>query len=144
MLVPNYVSFLPHVNAFLNGTCAVLLFAGYSFIRSGRVAAHRICQMSAVVVSIAFLASYLTYHYHHGATRFTGPGLVRYIYFAILISHTILAVVIVPLVGITLYRALRADFVRHRRIARITLPLWLYVSITGVIVYLMLYQIYPS
>ncbi len=144
MLVPNYVSFLPHVNAFLNGTCAVLLFAGYSFIRSGRVAAHRVCQMSAVVVSIVFLASYLTYHYHHGATRFTGPGLARYIYFAILISHTILAVVIVPLVGITLYRALRADFVRHRRIARITLPLWLYVSITGVIVYLMLYQIYPS
>ena len=144
MLVPNYVSFLPHVNAFLNGTCAVLLFAGYSFIRSGRVAAHRACQMSAVVVSLIFLASYLTYHYHHGATRFTGPGLVRYIYFAILISHTILAVVIVPLVGITLYRALRADFVRHRRIARITLPLWLYVSITGVIVYLMLYQIYPS
>jgi uncharacterized membrane protein YozB (DUF420 family) len=139
-----YISYLPHINAFLNGTCALLLVAGYSFIRTGRVAAHRACQLSAVVVSILFLASYLTYHYHHGATRFAGQGLARPLYFTILISHTILAILIVPLVGITLYRALRADFVRHRRIARITLPLWLYVSVTGVIVYLMLYQIYPS
>jgi uncharacterized membrane protein YozB (DUF420 family) len=139
-----YISYLPHINAFLNGTCALLLFAGYSFIRTGRVAAHRACQLSAVVVSILFLASYLTYHYHHGATRFAGQGLARPLYFTILISHTILAILIVPLIGITLYRALRADFVRHRRIARITLPLWLYVSVTGVIVYLMLYQIYPS
>ena len=139
-----YISYLPHINAFLNGTCAILLFAGYSFIRTGRVAAHRACQLSAVVVSILFLASYLTYHYHHGATRFAGQGLARPLYFTILISHTILAILIVPLVGITLYRALRADFVRHKRIARITLPLWLYVSVTGVIVYLMLYQIYPS
>jgi uncharacterized membrane protein YozB (DUF420 family) len=139
-----YISYLPHINAFLNGTCALLLFAGYSFIRTGRVAAHRACQLAAVVVSILFLASYLTYHYHHGATRFAGQGLARPLYFTILISHTILAILIVPLIGITLYRALRADFVRHRRIARITLPLWLYVSVTGVIVYLMLYQIYPS
>ena len=142
--MPEYISYLPHINAFLNGTCALLLFAGYSFIRRGRVAAHRACQLSAVVVSILFLASYLTYHYHHGATRFAGQGLARPLYFTILISHTTLAIVIVPLVGITLYRALRADFVRHRRIARITLPLWMYVSVTGVIVYLMLYQIYPS
>ena len=139
-----YISYLPHLNAILNATCAVLLFSGYSFIRAGRVAAHRTCQMAAVVVSVIFLASYLTYHYHHGATRFAGEGLARPIYFTILISHTILAIVIVPLVGVTLYRALKADFVRHRRIARLTLPLWLYVSITGVIVYLMLYQIYPS
>ena len=139
-----YISYLPHLNAILNATCALLLFSGYSFIRAGRVAAHRTCQMAAVVVSVIFLASYLTYHYHHGATRFAGEGLVRPIYFTILISHTILAIVIVPLVGITLYRALKADFVRHRKIARLTLPLWLYVSITGVIVYLMLYQIYPS
>ena len=137
-----YVSYLPHLNACLNGTSAVLLFSGYSFIRSGNVAAHRTCQVSALVVSILFLASYLTYHYHHGATRFQGTGLARPIYFTILISHTILAVVIVPLVALTFYRALRQDFARHRRIARITLPLWLYVSITGVIVYLMLYQIY--
>jgi uncharacterized membrane protein YozB (DUF420 family) len=139
-----YISYLPHLNAILNATCALLLFSGYSFIRAGRVAAHRTCQMAAVVVSVIFLASYLTYHYHHGATRFAGEGLVRPIYFTILISHTILAIVIVPLVGVTLYRALKADFVRHRKIARVTLPLWLYVSITGVIVYLMLYQIYPS
>jgi uncharacterized membrane protein YozB (DUF420 family) len=140
----SYISYLPHLNAILNATCALLLFSGYSFIRAGRVAAHRTCQMAAVVVSVIFLASYLTYHYHHGATRFAGEGLARPIYFTILISHTILAIVIVPLVGITLYRALKADFVRHRKIARLTLPLWLYVSITGVIVYLMLYQIYPS
>jgi uncharacterized membrane protein YozB (DUF420 family) len=138
----DFISYLPHLNACLNGTSAVLLFSGYSFIRSGNVVAHRTCQVSALVVSILFLASYLTYHYHHGATRFQGTGLARPIYFTILISHTILAVVIVPLVALTFYRALRQDFARHRRIARITLPLWLYVSITGVIVYLMLYQIY--
>ena len=97
-----------------------------------------------MIVSLLFLASYLTYHYYHGTTRFPGTGIARPIYFTILISHTILAIVIVPLVAITLYRALREDFVRHRRIARITFPLWLYVSITGVVVYLMLYQIYPS
>ena len=140
----DYISYLPHLNACLNGTSAVLLFAGYSFIRSGRVAAHRACQISALVVSSLFLASYLTYHYHHGATRFPGTGLARPIYFTILTSHTILAIVIVPLIAITFYRALQLDFVRHKKIARITLPLWLYVSITGVIVYLMLYHIYPS
>jgi uncharacterized membrane protein YozB (DUF420 family) len=139
-----YISYLPHLNAILNATCALLLFSGYSFIRAGRVAAHRTCQMAAVIVSVIFLASYLTYHYQHGATRFAGEGLARPIYFTILISHTILAIAIVPLVAVTLYRALKADFVRHRKIARLTLPLWLYVSITGVIVYLMLYQIYPS
>ncbi len=139
-----YISYLPHLNAILNATCALLLFSGYSFIRAGRVAAHRACQTAAVVVSIIFVVSYITYHYQHGTTRFAGVGLVRPIYFTILISHTMLAIAIVPLVGVTLYRALHADFVRHRRIARITLPLWLYVSITGVIVYLMLYQIYPS
>jgi uncharacterized membrane protein YozB (DUF420 family) len=142
--VPDYVPYLPHLNAILNGTSAVLLFAGYTFIRSRNVAAHRACQVSALVVSLLFLASYLTYHYYHGATRFQGAGLARPIYFTILISHTILAVVIVPLVIVTFYRALRQDFVRHRRIARVTLPLWLYVSVTGVIVYLMLYHIYPS
>ena len=143
-MMGEYISYLPHLNAFLNGTSAVLLFAGYSFIRKRNVVAHRACQVAALVVSILFLASYLTYHFHHGATRFPGTGLARPIYFTILISHTILAVVIVPLVTLTFHRALRGDFVRHRRIARITLPLWLYVSITGVIVYLMLYQIYPS
>jgi len=142
--VIDYFSYLPHLNACLNATSAVLLFTGYSFIRARNVIAHRACQIAALVVSLLFLASYLTYHFHHGATRFPGTGLARPIYFTILITHTILAVVIVPLVAVTFYRAVRGDFARHRRIARITLPLWLYVCISGVIVYLMLYQIYPS
>jgi uncharacterized membrane protein YozB (DUF420 family) len=140
----DYVSYLPHLNAILNGTSAVLLISGYTFIRKGNIPAHRGCQISALAVSILFLCSYLTYHFYHGATRFPGQGFVRPLYFTILFTHTVLAVVIVPLVAITFVRAFRADFVRHRRIARITLPLWLYVSVTGVIVYLMLYQIYPS
>src|SRR5678816_2984482 len=138
-----YISYLPHLNACLNGTSAILLFSGYSFIKARNVVAHRACQVSALVVSLLFLASYLTYHYHHGATRFQGAGIVRPIYFTILTSHTILAIVIVPLVVLTFYRAFRGDFLRHRRIARITLPLWLYVSVTGLIVYLMLYHLYP-
>lgn len=144
MLSPEFISYLPHVNACLNTTSAILLFSGYRFIRARNVAAHRACQIAALCVSILFLASYLTYHFYHGATRFQGTGIVRPIYFTILTTHTILAMVIVPLVILTFYRAFRNDFARHRRIARVTLPLWLYVSITGVIVYLMLYQIYPS
>ena len=143
-LMPEYISYLPHVNAILNSTSAILLVTGYSFIRNGRVNAHRNCQLTAFATSTLFLISYLTYHYYHGSTRFTGQGIVRPLYFAILLTHTILAVVIVPLILLTLYRAARQDFARHRRIARWTLPLWLYVSVTGVIVYLMLYQIYPS
>ncbi len=140
----DYISYLPHVNACLNGTSALLLFTGYTFIRQRNVAAHRACQIAALCISILFLASYLTYHFHHGSTRFQGTGLVRPIYFTILTTHTILATAIVPLVILTFYRAFRNDFTRHRRIARVTLPLWLYVCVTGVIVYLMLYQIYPS
>jgi putative membrane protein len=143
-IMPSFISYLPHLNAILNSTSAVLLIAGYSFIKAGRVDAHRNCQLSAFLTSIVFLASYLTYHFYHGATRFLGQGIVRPVYFAILFTHTVLAVVIVPLILVTLYRALRQDFVRHRRIARWTLPLWLYVSVTGVIVYLMLYHMYPS
>jgi putative membrane protein len=141
--VDDFISYLPHLNACLNGASAILLFTGYSYIRAGNVRAHRACQVSALIVSLLFLVSYLTYHYHHGTTRFLGAGIVRPIYFTILTTHTILAIVIVPLVSVTFYRAVRGDFIRHRRIARITLPLWLYVSITGVIVYLMLYRIYP-
>jgi uncharacterized membrane protein YozB (DUF420 family) len=140
--MPEFIPYLPHLNACLNGTSAILLFAGYSFIRAGKIAAHRACQIAALVVSILFLTSYVTYHYFHGTTRFPGTGLVRPIYLTILFTHTILAIVIVPLVAITFYRAFRQDFARHRKIARITLPLWLYVSITGVIVYLMLYRLY--
>lgn len=144
MLSPEFISYLPHVNACLNTTSAVLLLSGYRFIRARNIAAHRACQIAALCVSILFLASYLTYHFNHGATRFQGTGIVRPLYFTILTTHTILAIVIVPLVILTFYRAFRGDFARHRRIARVTLPLWLYVSVTGVIVYLMLYQIYPS
>ena len=142
--MPEYVSYLPHLNAILNSTSALLLLAGFRFIRRRRIQAHRNCQVAAVVTSTLFLISYLTYHYYHGATKFPGQGLVRPLYFAILISHTILAVVIVPLILVTLYRAARGDFARHRSIARWTLPLWLYVSVTGVIVYVMLYHLYPS
>lgn len=140
----DYVLLLPHLNAALNFTSFVLLLTGYRYIRRRNIIAHRNCQISALTTSILFLCSYLTYHYLHGSTRFSGPATVRKIYLAILLSHTILAIVIVPLVIVTVVRAARGDFLRHRRIARITLPLWLYVSITGVIVYLMLYQIYPA
>jgi putative membrane protein len=142
--MPEYISYLPHLNAFLNTTSALLLTAGYRFIKAGSVRAHRNCQVTALVTSTCFLSSYVTYHYYHGETPFPGQGIVRPIYFLILITHVILAIVIVPLVMITVYRAARGDFVRHRKIARWTLPLWLYVSVTGVIVYLMLYHIYPT
>jgi len=135
---------LPHLNALLNATSGLLLLAGFYFIRQRRITAHLRCMTSALVVSCAFLISYLIYHYHSGSTRFAGQGLIRPVYFTILLSHTILAVVIVPLIIVTLLRAWRGDFMRHRRIARWTFPLWLYVSVTGVIVYLMLYQIYPA
>ena len=133
------LSYLPSVNAALNSASALLLAAGYLFIRSGRIAAHRLCMLSALAASTLFLISYLIYHYHVGSVPFTGRGWIRGVYFTVLISHTALAVVIVPLVSVTLYRALKSDFDRHKRIARWTLPLWLYVSITGVIVYAMLY-----
>ena len=142
--MPEYISYLPHLNAILNSTSAVFLIAGYVFIKRLRINAHRYCQITALVTSTVFLISYLTYHYYHGDTRFLGQGIVRPFYFTILITHVILAIVIVPLVLVTLYRALRMDFIRHRRIARWTLPLWLYVSVTGVIVYLMLYHVYPT
>jgi putative membrane protein len=142
--MPEYISYLPHLNAILNTTSTLFLIAGYLFIRARLIRAHRNCQIAALVTSTCFLISYLTYHYYHGDTRFLGQGIVRPFYFAILITHVILAIVIVPLVLITVYRAARGDFIRHRKIARWTLPLWLYVSVTGVIVYLMLYRIYPS
>ncbi|CAN5735094.1 DUF420 domain-containing protein [soil metagenome] len=142
--MPEYISYLPHLNALLNTTSGLFLIAGYSFIKVGFIRAHRNSQIAALVTSTCFLISYLTYHYYHGDTRFLGQGIVRPFYFAVLITHIILAIAIVPLVLITVYRAARGDFIRHRRIARWTLPLWLYVSMTGVIVYLMLYRLYPS
>ncbi len=138
------VADLPTVNATLNGTSALLLSAGYLAIRGRRVALHRALMLSALVVSILFLISYLYYHSQVGTTRFTGQGWVRPLYFTILLSHTVLAMAIVPLAIVTLYRALRADFVRHKRIARWTLPIWIYVSVTGILVYVMLYHLFPS
>ena len=135
---------LPTVNASLNGLAGVLLTAGYIAIRSGRVSVHRACMIAAFVTSVVFLASYLTYHARVGMTPFQGQGLVRWVYFAILIPHVILAVAVLPLALYTLYRAVRREFARHRRIARWTLPIWLYVSVTGVLVYLMLYVWFPA
>ncbi len=140
----NYLYALPHLNATLNSLSAILLLSGFTFIRRGNIAAHKKCMLAACTTSILFLVSYVIYHSFHGSTAFKGVGWIRPVYFTILLSHTILAVVIVPLVLMTLYRALRGLFVEHRRIARWTFPLWLYVSVTGVIVYLLLYQIYPS
>jgi len=141
---PALVSALPTVNAILNGTSAILLVTGYVLIRRRNVAAHRACMGTAFVTSTVFLISYLTLRYYAGMTSFTGQGWIRPVYFTILISHTILAAEIVPLALVTLSRALRARFDRHVRIARWTLPLWLYVSVTGVVVYVMLYHLFPS
>ncbi|MGB9178299.1 MAG: DUF420 domain-containing protein [Pyrinomonadaceae bacterium] len=141
--MPSFISALPHLNAILNATSGILLVTGYFFIRRKQVKAHRNCQLAALTASILFLASYLFYHYFHGTTRFAGQGLARPIYFFILGTHTVLAVAIVPFILITLYRASKGQFLKHMRVARWTLPAWLYVSVTGVIVYLMLYRIYP-
>jgi len=135
------LTFLPTLNATLNAITTVLLASGYFFIRRRRIAAHKFCMLSALCTSALFLISYLTYHFQIGSKPFTGQGPIRIVYFAILISHTVLAVTIVPLVILTVRRAWRGNFERHARIARRTLPLWLYVSFTGVVVYWMLYQL---
>ena len=131
------------LNATLNGTSAVLLTCGYLAIRSGKRATHKKFMISAFVASCAFLVSYLIYHYRVGHVTFTGQGWIRPVYLAILITHTILAIVIVPMIVVTLRRAWLERFDKHRIIARWTLPLWLYVSVTGVIVYILVYEIYP-
>ncbi len=138
----SYDSLAP-LDAILNATAAILLLAGYIAIRSHWVRVHRACMISAFSVSVAFFISYCVYHYHVGDVRFGGQGWIRPVYFSILTSHIILAVAIVPLVLITLGRALRGRFARHRRIARWTWPIWMYVSVTGVVVYLMVYRLYP-
>jgi uncharacterized membrane protein YozB (DUF420 family) len=134
------VSALPAVNATLNATSGALLIAGYLLIRRRRIAAHRACMVSAFAVSVLFLISYGVYHANAGSRPFTGQGPARLLYFAILITHSILAAAVPPLAVVTLARALRRRFDRHAAIARWTLPVWLYVSITGVIVYWMLYR----
>ena len=136
------VPLLATVNASLNAIAAVFLGAGFYFIRRRQIAAHRVCMLIAFAVSVVFLVCYVTYHIQVGDVRFQGHGAVRPIYFTILISHIILAVTTVPLAIMTLSRALRSRFDKHRRIARWTWPIWMYVSVTGVIVYLMVYHIY--
>ncbi len=130
------------LNASLNGVSAMLLAGGYAAIRSGKIVVHKTFMISAFVVSSVFLVSYLVYHYRVGHVVFHGQGWIRPVYFVLLTTHTILAVVIVPMILVTLRRAWLEKFDRHRAIARWTLPLWFYVSVTGVIVYLMVYQIY--
>jgi len=136
------ISSLPLLNATLNGIATVFLVAGYLLIRRHRIRAHRAAMIAAFVTSVLFLISYLVYHANAGSRPFPGRGPIRTVYFCILVSHIILAATIPPLAGVTLWRGLHDQFDRHRRIARWTLPLWLYVSITGVIVYWMLYQMY--
>ena len=130
------------LNATLNGTSAVLLATGYAAIRSGKVELHKKLMLSAFFVSCVFLVSYLVYHYRVGHVVFQGQGWIRQVYFVLLISHTLLAMLIVPLIIITIRRAWVEKYDKHRLIARWTLPLWFYVSVTGVIVYFMVYQIY--
>lgn len=133
------VPHLPTVNACLNGISAVLLVAGFACVRQSNIAAHRVCMLGAFTASSLFLVSYLVYHASAGSVRFTGIGWVRPVYFSLLVSHIVLSAIVLPLALTTIYRAWSGDFVRHRRIARWTLPVWLYVSVTGVVVYLMLY-----
>jgi uncharacterized membrane protein YozB (DUF420 family) len=142
--VPAQYAIFPVLNACLNGTSAVLLVTGHRMIKRGNMAAHRTLMMIAMITSCLFLISYVYYHSHVGSVPFQGRGWSRPVYFSILTSHTILAVTIVPLVLITLNRALRQRFDRHRAIARWTYPLWLYVSLTGVVIYFMLYRIFTA
>ncbi len=137
-------SIFPKINASLNGCSAVLLVTGRAFIARGKMAAHRAVMLIAVTTSSLFLVSYLYYHYQVGSVHFRGTGWTRPLYFTILISHTILAATIVPLVIITLSRGLSSKFDKHRAIARWTYPLWMYVSVTGVVIYFMLYHLFAA
>jgi putative membrane protein len=136
------IASLPLLNATLNGIATILLVTGYVLIRRRRIGAHRAAMIAAFTASVLFLTSYVIYHAHAGSRPFPGRGAIRAVYFAILISHVILAAIIPPLAALTLWRGLRGRFDRHVAIARWTLPLWLYVSVTGIIVYVMLYRLY--
>ena len=135
------VADLPHLNAALNAIAGVLLVIGFVFIKAKKIDAHRRCMLAAFTMSALFLISYVTYHAQVGSRPFPGTGLLRTIYFAILIPHVVLAAAVLPLAIVTLRRGLAMDVARHRRIAKITLPVWLFVSVTGVVVYLMLYRL---
>lgn len=131
---------LPALNATLNGLSFIFLMIGFYFIKNQKISAHKTCMLTALSISVLFLISYLIYHFNVGSVRYTKQGWVRPLYFAILFTHTVLAITLVPMVAITLVRALKERFDRHRRIARWTLPAWMYVSVTGVVIYLMLYR----
>ena len=135
---------LPTLNAMLNACSAILLVMGHRMMKKGNIPAHRKLMIAAVTVSALFLVSYLFYHYGHGSQPFRGEGWIRPVYFAILISHTILATAIVPMALMSLYRGLKGRYESHQKIARMTYPVWLYVSTTGVVVYLMLYQLFTG
>jgi uncharacterized membrane protein YozB (DUF420 family) len=136
------ITLLPTVNAALNLAAACFLVAGYRFIKQGRMEPHRVCMLSAFGCSVLFLVSYLVYHAQVGSRRFEGDGIVRLFYLGVLLTHTVLAAAVPPLAIVTLSRALKGRFAKHRAIARWTWPIWMYVSITGVIVYAMLYHLY--
>lgn len=138
------LSDLPAVNASLNACSAILLTAGFVLIKRGRPAAHRNCMLGALVCSVLFLTCYVTYHLQAGRTVFQNPAWFRPIYLTLLLTHTVLAVVIIPLVLVTVTRAARRRFEAHKRIARWTWPIWMYVSVTGVLIYFLLYQIFPQ
>ncbi len=134
---------LPHVNAALNAVTIVFLSAGFAFIRAGNRAWHRAAMIAALAASAGFLISYLIYHFNSGLAKFGGEGIIRPIYFSILIAHVLIAVVITALVPVTVWRALSGRFERHRRLARWTWPLWMYVAVSGVVVYVMAVHLYP-
>jgi|SRR5215203_2651272 len=140
----------PHLNAILNATSGLFLLIGFYFIRSRQIAKHRASMLTAAGISAIFLVSYLTHHairtyyFGLGPTKFTGTGLIRPVYFTILTSHTILAALVAPFIVLTLWRGVKGQFEKHKKIARLVYPIWLYVSVTGVVVYLILYQLYPA
>lgn len=146
----DFLHIFPHINALLNATSGLFLVSGFYFIRNKEISKHRACMLTAASISALFLVSYLTHHslrtyyFGLGPTRFTGEGIIRPVYFTILTSHTILAALVTPFVLLTLWRGLKGQYETHRRIARLVFPTWLYVSITGVIVYLLLYHFYPG
>lgn len=144
MTAASLAAILPHVNAFLNGLSTVLLVIGFALIRGGNRAIHRKVMIAALTVSATFLACYLVYHFTAPVFVYRGPEWSRPIYFALLISHVILATVVTPMVAVTAWRSLHGDFARHRALARWTLPVWLYVTVTGVVIYAILYHLTPT
>lgn len=143
MTLFDVIPYMPHVQAFLNALAATLLFAGYRYIKSSNREAHKKCMVSALIVSTIFLASYLTYHEAVGYQPFEGQGWIRPIYFSFLFSHIVLSGIAVPMILVTAFYAAKGNFTKHPRVARWTLPVWLYISISGVIVYVLAFHVYP-